>query len=272
MNPMTVAVGICIVACAFTWIASLVTHDHSWVDRLWSILPVIYVWVFTIASGFHSVLLNGMAVLVTLWGARLTFNFARKGGYSGVEDYRWPIVRATMNRWQFELFNIFFIVIFQNVLLALIAMPAYLVYVNDSQPITVGGVVLLVLFALCLIGEVVADEQQWAFQQAKKATIAAGGQPAANFIRTGLWRISRHPNYFCEIAMWWLVFLMGAVASGSVLQWTLAGPVLLTVLFVGSTRLTERISLSKYPEYADYQRTTSAVIPWFPRRSQAVPA
>jgi len=268
MSPLSVAVGIFIVACLFTWIASLVTHEHSWVDRLWSILPAIYVWVFTIASGFHSVLLNGMAVLVTLWGARLTFNFARKGGYSGVEDYRWPVVRARMNRWQFEIFNILFIVIFQNMLLALIAMPALLVYQNAMDPITVGGVILLVLFALCLIGEVVADEQQWSFQQAKRAVLNAGGTPSANFIQTGLWSISRHPNYFCEIVMWWLVFLMGVVASGTFFQWTIAGPVLLTALFVGSTRLTEQISLSKYPEYADYQRSTSAVIPWFRRRAQ----
>ena len=266
---MTVAVGICIVSCLFTWIASLITHDHSWVDRLWSILPVIYVWVFTIASGFQSVLLNGMAILVTLWGARLTFNFARKGGYSGVEDYRWPIVRATMNRWQFELFNIFFIVIFQNVLLALIAMPAYLVYQHASEPITGAGILLLVLFAVLLAGEVVADEQQWSFQQSKKAAIAGGQQPTANFISTGLWRISRHPNYFCEISMWRVVFLMGVVASGAFWQWTLAGPVLLTLLFVGSIRLVERISLSKYPEYAQYQRTTSIVVPWFPKRAIA---
>ena len=93
-----------------------------------------------------------------------------------------------------------------------------------------------------------------------------GPTPTANFCQTGLFRFSRHPNYFFELAQWWLMFAMGAAAAGSVLQWTGIGVVLLTLLFIGSTRLTEQISLSKYPEYADYQRRTSAVIPWMPRR------
>ena len=56
---------------------------------------------------------------------------------------------------------------------------------------------------------------------------------------------------------------MGAVAARSVLEWTVIGPFLLTLLFVGSTRFTEKISLSRYPEYELFQRSTSAVVPWF---------
>jgi steroid 5-alpha reductase family enzyme len=63
-----------------------------------------------------------------------------------------------------------------------------------------------------------------------------------------------------------VVFAFGALAAGSVLQWTVVGIVLLLAVFIGSTSFTEAISLSKYPEYADYQARTSAVIPWFPRR------
>jgi steroid 5-alpha reductase family enzyme len=59
---------------------------------------------------------------------------------------------------------------------------------------------------------------------------------------------------------------MGALAARSLLQWTVVGAVLLTLLFIGSTSFTEKISLSRYPEYAEYQRRTSAVIPWFSRR------
>ena len=62
---------------------------------------------------------------------------------------------------------------------------------------------------------------------------------------------------------------MGAVAAGSLWQWTAIGPLLLTLLFIGSTRLTENISSSKYPAYADYQSTTSMVIPWFPKKGDA---
>lgn len=266
MNPLTVVAVIVVLACAYTWIASLVTGDVSQVDRLWSILPVVYVWAFAIVAGLSDVRLTVMAVLVTLWGARLTFNFARKGGYSGMEDYRWPIVRARMKPWQFQIFNIAFIVIAQNILLALIAMPALTAYDHRSTSFGLLDALLAVLFLALLVGETVADQQQWNFHRWKAAEVAAGRSPQPRFLQTGLFRFSRHPNYFFEQSIWWVVFLMGAAAAGSVLQWTVVGVIILNLLFVGSTRLTEEITLSKYPEYADYQRTVSMVIPWFPRR------
>jgi steroid 5-alpha reductase family enzyme len=103
------------------------------------------------------------------------------------------------------------------------------------------------------------------FQTWKRGEIAAGRDPRPRFVQTGLFQYSRHPNFFFEQAQWWVIFAFGAIAAGSVTQWTVAGAVLLTLLFVGSTRFTESISLSRYPEYADYQDTTSAVVPWFPK-------
>src|SRR4051812_21163216 len=110
MAPLIVVFWIAVGVCAFVWIASLVTREHSWVDRLWSIVPVAYVWVFAAFAGLADIRLDVMAVLVTLGGARLTFNFARKGGYNGHEDYRWPVLRARMAPWQFQVFNLLFIV------------------------------------------------------------------------------------------------------------------------------------------------------------------
>lgn len=269
MGPVQLALVICGVICLFTWTASVLTRDSSWVDRMWSIAPVIYVWVFAGYAGLGDMRLNVMAIIVTLWGARLTFNFARKGGYSGMEDYRWPIVRATMKPWQYQIFNIVFIVIFQNILLLLIAMPAYVAYENQTSPFGVIGVVLTVMFLAALAGETIADQQQWNFHRWKAAETAAGRTPSPGFLTTGLFRYSRHPNFFFEQAQWWLFFLMGAVAAGSLWQWTAIGPLLLTLLFIGSTRLTENISASKYPAYADYQSTTSMVIPWFPKKGDA---
>jgi steroid 5-alpha reductase family enzyme len=116
-----------------------------------------------------------------------------------------------------------------------------------------------------LVGETVADQQQWNFQRAKKAALAAGREPEQRFVQRGLFLYSRHPNFFFEQAQWWVVFAFGAVAAGSVLRWTVIGALLLTVLFIGSTIFTEAISRDRYPEYVDYQRRTSPVVPWFPR-------
>jgi steroid 5-alpha reductase family enzyme len=251
------------VTCAFAWIASLATGDTSWVDRLWSIVPVIYLWVFAVSAHLTNARLDVMALLVTLWGVRLTYNFARKGGYRGVEDYRWAVLRSSMRPWQFQLFNLFFIVIYQNVLLVLIALPAWSAYQHRTTSFGALDYLLTLLFALFTVGETLADQQQWNFHQWKHAEIEAGRTPNPRFLQSGLFRFSRHPNYFFELAQWWVVFLFGVVAAQSVLQWTVIGPVLLTLLFVGSTRFTEKISLSHYPEYELFQRSTSAVIPWF---------
>ncbi|HEX4444541.1 MAG TPA: DUF1295 domain-containing protein [Galbitalea sp.] len=265
MSPLLIAIYVAAAICAFVWIASLITHDHSWVDRIWSVIPVVYVWIFAGGAGLSNARLDVMAILVTIWGARLTFNFARKGGYSGVEDYRWAILRGRMKRWQFELFNFFFIVLWQNVILFLIALPALTAYDNRATPFGIWDVVVAVIFFACTVGETVADQQQWNFQTRKKAVTAAGRVPSPQFLQTGLWRFSRHPNFFFEQAQWWTLFFFGVVAAGSILQWTVLGAFLLTTLFIGSTIFTESITLSKYPEYADYQARVSPIIPFPPR-------
>lgn len=270
MSPLVVVLLVAGAVSALCWIASLITKDTSWVDRIWSIVPVVYVWIFTIAAGLGDARLDVMAVLVTLWGARLTFNFARKGGYAGIgegaEDYRWAVLRSRMSPAAYQAFNFFFIVLFQNAVLLLIASPAFTAWQHRGTPFGIADLVLTILFLAFLVGETTADQQQWNFQAWKGREVAAGREPAPRFLQTGLWRLSRHPNFFFENAQWWTIFAFGAVAAGSVLQWTVAGIVLLLAVFIGSTNFTEAISKSKYPEYADYQRTTSPVVPWFPRR------
>ncbi|MBW4029765.1 MAG: DUF1295 domain-containing protein [Acidobacteria bacterium] len=265
MSALTWVFVVAGVACAATWVASLITHDTSWVDRLWSILPEVYIWIFALHSRPVSGRLVALAVLTTIWGARLTFNFARKGGYSGVEDYRWAVLRRSMSRGQFQLFNLFFIVIYQNALLVLIALPAWTLASHGGARLSATDIALSVLFLALLVGETIADEQQWRFHVDKRRRLAAGQNAPPEFLRQGLFRYSRHPNYFFEIAQWWVVYLFAAT-TGALVQWTVVGAILLSVLFVGSTRFTESISVSKYPAYRQYQREVSAIVPWWPRR------
>jgi steroid 5-alpha reductase family enzyme len=254
--------------CLAVWLLSVITKEYSWVDRIWSIVPVVYVAIFAGAAGFADARLNTMLVLVALWGLRLTFNFARKGGYTrGGEDYRWAVLRGRMSAWQFRAFNLFFITIYQNAILLLITLPAYTALTNRS-PFGVWDALAAVVFLAFLVGETAADQQQWTFQGWKRDELAAGREPEQRFAQTGLFRYSRHPNFFFELAQWWVVFFFGVLAAGSV-QWTVLGAVLLTLLFVGSTRFTESITLTRYPEYTGYQRRTSAVIPWW--RSESKP-
>ncbi len=277
MEPLTLTIIVAAVASAACWALSLITRDTSWVDRAWSVVPVIYTWIFTgaaLASGIDSVRLVVMGLLSAAWGARLTFNFARKGGYSGTEDYRWAILRARMRPWQFQAFNLLFIVGFQMTLLVLITLPAQIALANPA-PFTPGDAVFAAAFLALLAGETIADQQQWNFHRRKRA---AGGTLQPGFLTTGLFRYSRHPNFFFEQAQWWVFYAIGATAAvasglgflGGALNWTIIGPALLTVLFIGSTIFTESISASRYPEYAHYRRTTSMIIPWLPKERERV--
>jgi steroid 5-alpha reductase family enzyme len=257
MHAISVCLWVYAAVCAATWLLSLATREYSWVDRIWSLVPIAYLGVFAAEADFGDARLNLMLALVTLWGSRLTFNFARKGGYApGGEDYRWPILRGRMKPWQFQVFNVLFIVAYQNLLLLLICLPAAQA-LDHRGSLGWPDWLAALLFLGFLAGETIADQQQWDFQKRKRAKVAA-----ERFVTSGLFAWSRHPNFFFEQAQWWTVYAFGAIAAGAVLNWTIAGAVLLTLLFIGSTRFTESISLSRYPEYADYQKRVSMLVPW----------
>jgi len=277
MDALLIVIITAAIASLGCWLLSLITRDTSWVDRAWSIVPVVYVWIFVagaFAQGDGSVRVVLMGVLATLWGARLTFNFARKGGYTGMEDYRWAILRKRMKPWQFQIFNVLFIIVYQMTLLVLITLPAAVAAQNPTA-LTGWDALFVIAFLGFLFGETVADQQQWRFHQRKKD---AGGTLAPGFATDGLFRFSRHPNFFFEQAQWWAFYAIGATAAvaggagilGGALNPTIIGPALLTVLFIGSTIFTESITAGKYPAYAEYRRTTSMLIPWPPRARAAV--
>ena len=255
--------------------------DPSIVDRLWSLTPWLWCWHLAAAellsTGALSPRLAIMTALSTAWGVRLTANFAIKGGYSGGEDYRWAEVRSWFPGWRYELFNAIFICTFQQVELLAITCPAATAYGSSQQPLSATDAVATVLFLLALLGETVADWQMYAFQTEKYRRKAAGdplgGSPyAQGFIDYGLWGLSRHPNYFCEVSLWWAFYLFSVAATGSWANWTLPGPFFLTLLFVppgASLDVTEALSSRKYPAYAAYQARVSRFVPWFPRKSPA---
>ncbi len=265
-----------ITACSWLYCFAVgeLTSNNSQMDKLWSLLPIAYVWVVAVRGGLTPRLIV-MAVLVTLWGARLTFNFARKGAYrlkfwEGEEDYRWQVLRAKKEfqpHWKWLLFNCFFISLYQNVLVLMITFPA-LVLMNVSTPFGWGDAVAAALMLGFIVYETVADEQQWSFQSAKWKMIREGKKleelPAPynkGFNTQGLWCVSRHPNYFAEQAIWCCLYLFTVSGGVGIVNWSLIGALLLIVLFLGSSAFGEEISASKYPEYQKYCREVSRFFP-----------
>lgn len=269
-TPYGTALDLCIVLTALAWLASVITREYSWVDRLWALCPPVYCLMVAADADFVSPRLNLMAVLVTLWGFRLTHNYARKGGFAkGGEDYRWAAIREKIGALGFQVLNLFFVAAGQMLIVWLFTSPLHQAWLWRDTPLTFIDGIAAAVFLVFFIGEWVADEQMWRFQQDKKRQIEAGEEVARPFITSGLFGYCRHPNFLCEMGMWWVFYLFAVGASGQLLNWTGLGFVVLTLLFQGSTRLTEKLTLAKYPAYRDYQGTTPRLLPTpFRRRSQ----
>ena len=271
-TPFGAALDLCLILAALCWLLSILTREYSWVDRLWQLCPPVYCLMVAAAADFESTRLNIMTVLVTAWGLRLAYNFARKGGFSmGGEDYRWATVRKRTGPVGFQLLNVTFIAPGQMLLIWLFTSPMHQAWLGREAPLNALDIVAALAFVALLVGETVADEQMWKFQQDKKRRVAAGGAVAQPFMNTGLFGLSRHPNYFCELGMWWVFYLFAVAASGEWLHWTGVGFILLSALFAGSILLGESISVDRHPSYRDYQTTTRCLLP-VPRRRAADPS
>jgi steroid 5-alpha reductase family enzyme len=118
---------------------------------------------------------------------------------------------------------------------------------------------------LFIITESVADNQLFRFHQEKKRAGNADNKYKESlkkgFLTEGLWKYARHPNFASEQAIWISFYFFGVAASGKLINITLAGPILLVLIFAGSTIMTEGISSKKYPEYAVYQKEVPKFIP-----------
>ena len=256
-----------------TFVVGQLTGNNSQVDKLWSIVPAPYAWYMTWKGGMDERMVL-MSVLVTIWAARLTFNFARRGGYSwkfweGEEDYRWEVLRQRpgfKNPFVWLLFNLFFICFYQNTLIFMFTVPVIAGLAENAAPLGLFDYILAVIYVALVVMEFVADQQQFDFQKEKYRRKNAGedlGEYADGFIQTGLWSKMRHPNYFAEQAIWVVFYLFSVAATGEWLNWTIVGAVLLVILFKGSSDFSEDISAKKYPKYADYQKRVGRFLPKF---------
>lgn len=274
---LLILVIICGSSILYCFVVGEIARNNSQMDKLWSILPIAYVWVIAIKGGMD-IRLIVYAIIVTIWGIRLTINFARKGAYSikfwtGEEDYRWSILRQRKpfnNKFVWALFDLFFISFYQNVLVLAITLPA-LACVGSTVPFGVFDFLASGLSLSFLVLELIADEQQWKFQQTKKQMLREGKTleelPAPYYLgfnTVGLWSVFRHPNYLGEQGIWMSLYLF-AIGAGAttygIFHVTIIGPLFLIMLFQGSSTLGEAISSKKYPKYKDYQEQVFKYLP-----------
>ena len=254
------------------FIVSEITRNYSQVDKLWSLMPIVYSWITS--AIFPSSRVFIMSSLVTVWGLRLSYNFSRKGGYNiipwkGEEDYRWKVMRENSllkGRFRFGLFNFFFISFYQNILILLFSSPLLMAAGNQDKPLTIIDLLAGVFMLTFIIIESIADNQLFRFHQEKKSGENESRRYKKSlrkgFMTEGLWKYVRHPNFTSEQLIWICFYFFGVAASGQWINFSLTGAILLILLFIGSSQLTEGISSRKYPEYSIYRKEIPGFIPW----------
>ncbi|KAG0043121.1 hypothetical protein BGZ83_011809 [Gryganskiella cystojenkinii] len=281
-DPLLFAIRASIAFSGICWFLSMATGTHSWVDRLWSLLPMLYVFHYSVRDRIYwppeedfiyQPRLYLATGLIFLWGLRLTYNFYRKGGYGiDSEDYRWPYLGTKIPWFLWLPFNIIFICLYQNFLLVALTVPVYACWRTlfaAVQPLNWIDAIATVIFLAGFILETKADQQQWKFQEAKRKAIAEKktltGDFKRGFLTQGLFKYSRHPNFFGEMTIWWAVYLFSVAAAypshNAIFNPSIVGVVILTMLFQVTTWLTEHLTAKKYPAYKLYQSTTSRLIP-----------
>lgn len=240
-----------------------------------------------------------MSALIALWGIRIVYVFWRRGYYRmDHEDHRWESVRAKLNypakKLPFHIYNFVLMAFIQNWILIGHALPMWFVQSNTSagrlsmqQPLNVFDMVLVVMFLIFFMFEYLGDEQQWSFQSRKyqwkadckekkdlsQYSSAEVEDFERGFLIKGLFAYSRHPNYFGELFMWWTIWAFTLSSQYTAFQqsfhifdlynYACYSSIIMTLLFPRSSKITEKISLSKYPAYKHYMSKVNMIIPSF---------
>ena len=237
------------------WIVSWIKHDVGIVDSFWSLLILAAGLCFlfftdTIITDRHTVVM----LLLTAWALRLSAHITWRN-WGQEEDSRYQTIREN-NQPNFEFKSVYIVFLLQAFLAAVVALPLMSVFSTEGE-VHIIDYIALALWLTGMFFETVSDLQLAHFK--------ASDKNRGKVLNTGLWRYSRHPNYFGEFCIWWAFFLF-AVASGY--WWSIVSPLLMTILLlkVSGVSLLESTISERRPQYASYCRTTSAFFPWFPKK------
>lgn len=241
-----------VVAVAF-WLVSLWRNDVSIVDSLWSLMFLIAALVYAAMSdtvGPREPLVLAMAAI---WALRLSIYISWRN-HGQPEDYRYQEIRAN-NEPGFRYKSLYIVFILQAALAWIISLPLAAAISGPGEPgiLDFAGIVLWVTG---MIFEAVGDYQLSRFRKDPRNR--------GKVLDTGLWRYTRHPNYFGNATLWWGFYLVALSADG---WWTIVSPLLMTFLLlkVSGVALLEKDIGGRRPEYRRYMQRTNAFFPGLPR-------
>jgi steroid 5-alpha reductase family enzyme len=238
------------------WAISLVMRDASIVDIAWGSGFVLVAWVSFWLSDGNSTRSLLLTVLTTIWGLRLAFYLAKRNLGHG-EDFRYQSMRRKHGD-RFAIVSLYTVFGLQGLLMFIVSLPVQLGQVREEPGFGIIGVVGVLVWGVGIYFEAVGDAQLARFKR----------DPAnqGKIMDQGLWRYTRHPNYFGDSCVWWGLGLIAAESSLGV--YGLIGPVVMNFLLVkvSGAAMLDRAMLKRKPGYEKYVATTSGFIPRPPRR------
>lgn len=248
-----------IVSTVVIWIFSLILKNASLYDPYWSVIPPVIIILLMIHLKTNitlGVFLMSMSILI--WSVRLTYNWARN--WQGFHEVDWRYLKIKEKAPKlYPLTNLFGIQLMPTSIVFLQLILA--IKILQAEPFVNGGIVIgaLVIAAGAII-QYIADQQMMTFRLLN---------PDKNkIIDFGLWKFSRHPNYFGEISVWWGLYLI-YLSTYQVLDIFILSPLLMTCLFLFiSIPLMEKKILATRPSYMDYQKKVSMLIPFFHKKEK----
>jgi steroid 5-alpha reductase family enzyme len=262
LHPLIMILLADLAATLVIFVISSILKNTSFYDPYWSVAPLIimlYYLNFPSTSNYGNIRSIIVSILIFIWSNRLTFNWLRQWKGLRHEDWRYVNYRQKLGR-NFWVIN----------LIGLQLMPTILVYLGSISlypTLSLGGelfgvldILATVVTIIAILFEAIADQQLYKFVQNRESP--------QEIITKGLWAYSRHPNYFGEILFWWGLFLFGLSADKS-FYWATIGPICITILFNAvSIPLMEKRNLLRKPDYFNYKKRVSRLIPWFPKKKQ----
>jgi len=248
-HPYTIALFAILGVGAVSWLFSVIKRNVSFVDSLWSLFFLLVAVVF--AAGAQPLSVRGtlVLVLVAIWALRLSIYITARN-WGKPEDYRYQTIRA--NNEPHFVFKSFYIVFgLQGILAWLVAMPL-LPAITSNAALNGLDMIAVALWLVGFVFEAGGDYQLARFKARKDSQ--------GRVLDTGLWRYTRHPNYFGDFCIWWSFYLF-AVASGG--WWSIASPLLMSFLLlkVSGVVMLEKTITDRRPGYANYIRCTNAFFP-----------
>jgi steroid 5-alpha reductase family enzyme len=239
------------------WGVSVAIRNVAFVDSLWSLFFLIAAIVFAASAwplGARGLLVT---VLVAIWALRLSIYITARN-WGEPEDYRYQKIRAN-NEPGFAFKSLYIVFGLQGVLAWFIAMPLVPAIMSPGGI----GPIELVATALWVLGFVFEAGGDYQLARFKRDPANEG-----RVLNSGLWRYTRHPNYFGDFCVWWAFYLFAFSAGG---WWTALSPVLMSLLLlkVSGVALLEKTITERRPEYAEYVRRTNAFFPGAPKSASA---